>query len=72
MTEQLQRISVEHRDAAPAAYDDLSALLLNCTLTRSPNLSHTKGLMGIAKSILETNGVAVEYLRPDAVDVATP
>ena len=72
MTEQLQRISVEHRDAAPPTYDDLNALLLNCTLTRSPNLSHTEGLIGIAKDILETNGVAVEYLRPDAVDVATP
>ena len=70
MTEQLQRISVEHRDAAPATYGDLSALLLNCTLTRSPNLSHTEGLMGIAKDILETNGVTVEYLRP--VDYEIP
>ena len=70
MTEQLQRISAEHREGAPATYDDLSALLLNCTLTRSPNLSHTEGLMGIAKDILETNGVAVEYLRP--VDYEIP
>ncbi len=70
MTEQLQRISAEHREGAPAAYDDLSALLLNCTLTRSPNLSQTEGLMGIAKDILETNGVSVDYLRP--VDYEIP
>lgn len=54
MTEQRQRISSEHREPAPAANDDLRALLLNGTLTRSPNLSHTKGLMGVGEDILET------------------
>jgi len=43
MTEQLERLSGELCDTAPADYSDLSALLLNCTLTRSPNLSHTEG-----------------------------
>jgi multimeric flavodoxin WrbA len=45
-------------------FSDLSALFLNCTLKRSPELSHTEGLIDISRQILEKNGVAVEALRP--------
>ena len=45
-------------------FSDLSALFLNCTLKRSPELSHTEGLVRISREILEANGVAVEVLRP--------
>lgn len=45
-------------------FSDLKALFLNCTLKRSPRLSHTEGLMQISKAILERNRVAVELLRP--------
>ncbi len=45
-------------------FSDLRALFLNCTLKRSPELSHTEGLIEISRSILEKNGVAVEVLRP--------
>ncbi len=49
---------------APADYSDLKALFLNCTLKRSPELSHTEGLIRISKAIMEKNHVAVEVIRP--------
>ncbi|MDH3724457.1 MAG: flavodoxin family protein [Thermoleophilia bacterium] len=52
-------------------YSDLSALFLNCTLKRSPELSHTQGLMDISNAILEANGVATETIRPIDHDIAT-
>jgi len=51
-------------------FSDLRALFLNCTLKRSPELSHTEGLIEIAKQILLSNGVAVEVLRPVDYEVA--
>ena len=55
---------------APAHYSDLKALFLNCTLKRSPELSHTDGLIRIAKAIMEKNKVSVDVLRPVDHDVA--
>lgn len=49
---------------APADYSDLTALFLNCTLKRSPERSHTQGLIDISMAIMERNGVSVECLRP--------
>ncbi len=51
-------------------YSDLKALFLNCTLKRSPELSHTDGLIRISQAIMEKNGVAVEVLRPVDHDIA--
>jgi multimeric flavodoxin WrbA len=51
-------------------FSDLSALFLNCTLKRSPQLSHTEGLIDVSRAILERNGVAVEVLRPVDHDLA--
>ena len=45
-------------------FSGLKALFLNCTLKRSPELSHTQGLIDISKAIMEKNGVTVEDLRP--------
>jgi multimeric flavodoxin WrbA len=45
-------------------FSDLKALFLNCTLKRSPELSHTQGLIDISRAIMEQNGIAVEVLRP--------
>ena len=45
-------------------FSDLSALFLNCTLKRSPELSHTQGLIDIATAIMQKNGVSTEVLRP--------
>ena len=44
--------------------------MLNCTLTRSPNLSHTEGLLKVAERIFAANGVRTEILRP--VDFEIP
>jgi multimeric flavodoxin WrbA len=52
-------------------FSNLKALFLNCTLKRSPELSHTDGLVRIARAILETNGVGVEALRPVDHDIAS-
>ncbi len=45
-------------------FSDLRAVFLNCTLKRTPELSHTEGLINISKAIMEKNGVKVDVLRP--------
>ncbi|MBA2764912.1 MAG: flavodoxin family protein [Thermoleophilaceae bacterium] len=47
-------------------FSDLSALFINCSLKRSPDISNTQALADIAIGIMERNGVAVEVVR--AVD----
>ncbi len=54
----------------PADYSDLSALFLNCTLKRSPEVSHTDGLIRISKAIMEKNQVKTEVLRPVDFNIA--
>jgi len=51
-------------------FSDLKALFLNCTLKRSPELSHTQGLIDISKTIMEKNGVSVDVLRPVDYEIA--
>ena len=51
-------------------FSDLSALFLNCTLKKSPELSHTQGLIDISAAIMEKNGVTTEVLRPVDFDLA--
>ncbi len=51
-------------------FSDLRALFLNCTLKRSPEMSHTQGLVDISRAIMEKNGVAVDVLRPVDYDIA--
>ena len=48
----------------PADYSDLRAIVLNCTLKPSPQLSHTEGLLRVAEEIMEANDVSVETIRP--------
>lgn len=52
----------------PYDFSDLKAVLINCTLKKSPSLSHTEGLMSMSQTILEANGVKTEMIR--AVDHA--
>jgi len=63
----------QEKDCADSTWDfsDLRALFLNCTLKRSPEVSHTEGLIRIAQAILERNKVAVEVLRPVDHVIAT-
>ena len=52
-------------------FSNLNALFLNCTLKKSPELSHTEGLINISKEIMEKNGVSVEVIRPVDHEIAT-
>lgn len=52
-------------------FSDLSAVFINCTLKRSPEMSHTDGLMGIARDIMEANDIATETIRAIDHDIAT-
>jgi multimeric flavodoxin WrbA len=60
-------------DASDDAYDfsDLSALFFNCTLKRSPELSHTQGVIDISANIMRKQGVSVEVIRAIDHDIAT-
>jgi multimeric flavodoxin WrbA len=49
---------------------DLSALFINCTLTRSPGLSHTQTLMDRSIGIMRNQGVKVDVLRAVDLDLA--
>ena len=51
-------------------FSDLKALFINCTLKKSPEMSHTDGLVRISKAILEKNGVSVEEVRAVDHDIA--
>ena len=51
-------------------YDDLTALFVNCTLKRSPELSHTQGLADRSLALLEEQGAKVESLRLVDFDIA--
>ena len=59
-------------DCATSKWDfsPLRALFLNCTLKRSPEVSHTSGLIDISRAIMEKNGISVEVLRPVDHDIA--
>ncbi len=51
-------------------YTDLSALFINCTLKRSPEVSNTAGLAEVSMDILEANGVKTEMIRALDHDIA--
>ena len=52
-------------------FSDLRALYVNCTLKRSPEVSHTQGLADLSIAIMERNGVAVETIRAVDHEIAT-
>ncbi|MHA7275778.1 flavodoxin family protein [Arthrobacter sp. Hz1] len=49
----------------------LRAIFLNCTLKRSPELSHTSGLIRVSADLMRKNGVHVDIVRPVDHPVAT-
>lgn len=55
----------------PLAYDDLRALLINCTLKRSPEISNTQGLVDASAQIMRSQGVEVDMVRAIDHDIAT-
>jgi multimeric flavodoxin WrbA len=52
-------------------YDALKALFINCMLKRSPEHSHTQGLIDVSTAIMDKHGVQVEVLRAINHDIAT-
>lgn len=44
-------------------FSNLSALYIGCTLKRSPEVSHTEGLMKKSMTIMEKHGVKTELIR---------
>lgn len=51
-------------DENPYDFSGLKAVFLNCTLKKSPEKSHTSGLISMSQAIMEANGVSVEVIRP--------
>ncbi|NNE83202.1 MAG: flavodoxin family protein [Alphaproteobacteria bacterium] len=62
----LNDLQQEWCDTSRWDFSDLKALFINCTLKRSPGMSHTQGLIDIASTIMDKNGVSHETIR--AVD----
>ena len=58
---------------APPSHDlsHLHAAFVNCTLKRSPEVSHTQGLMDVSAAIMRANGVTVDEIRAVDHDIAT-
>ncbi len=55
----------------PTDYSDLSAVFINCTLKRSPEVSNTRALADRSISVLEEQGVDVEVIRALDHEIAT-
>src|ERR671935_1790913 len=64
-------MQTEMIDSNEVDYSDLSAFFINCTLKRSPEQSHTQGLMDLSEEIMRRNGVEVENIRAIDHDIAT-
>jgi len=57
-------------DENPYDFSGLKAVFLNCTLKKSPEQSHTSGLISMSQAIMEANGVSVEVIRPVDHEIA--
>ncbi len=68
--EALNQKQVELCEENREDFSDLKALFINCTLKKSPELSHTEGLINISRAIMEKVGVTVEVLRAVDYDIA--
>ena len=66
----LSQRQIDQCEASTWDFSGLKALFLNCTLKRSPEQSHTQGLIDISAAIMERNGVEVKVVRPVDYDLA--
>jgi multimeric flavodoxin WrbA len=66
----LNETQLEWCESSPSDFSDLRALFLNCTLKRTPELSHTQGLIDMSTAIMEKCGVKVDVLRPVDYEIA--
>src|SRR4051794_867082 len=67
----LNELQEKHCATSQWDFGDLTALFLNCTLKRSPEVSNTGGLIDIAETIMRKNKVTTEVLRPIDYNIAT-
>jgi multimeric flavodoxin WrbA len=67
----LNEKQMEMIESSTTDYSDLRALFINCTLKRSPERSHTQGLMDLSEEIMRRDGVEVENIRAIDHDIAT-
>lgn len=44
-------------------FSALKAVYVNCTLKKSPKVSHTEGLIKVSSQIMEKEGVSVDHIR---------
>ncbi|EXF23852.1 flavodoxin [Nesterenkonia sp. AN1] len=63
----------EHEQTSDLEWDftGLKAVFFNCTLKRSPELSHTSGLVDLSARVMRNQGVEVEIIRPIDHAIAT-
>lgn len=52
-------------------FDNLSAVFINCTLNKSPQLSHTETLINLSTGIMKKHGVKTEVIRAIDHEIAT-
>lgn len=70
MTQPLNNLQKKWNEENPYDFSDLSVVFLNCTLKKSPEQSHTQGLIDYAQKIFEANNVKTEVIRPVDHDIA--
>ena len=51
-------------------FSDIKALFINCTLKKSPQVSHTRGLIDVSKTIMDRNKVNTEVIRSTDYEIA--
>ena len=61
--EAIQTFIDAQAQAAPGLFDDLRLVIFNGTLKRSPETSHTDGLLAIPRAIFSRTGVRVDEIR---------
>lgn len=62
MTLNPQQIRLNQKN--PYDFSNLKAIFINCTLKKSPALSHTEGLMKMSQAIMDANNIETEMIRP--------
>src|SRR6056297_2390859 len=66
----LNEVQQQWCDEHPWDFSGLRAMFLNCTLKKTPEMSHTEGLIRISREIMERVGVESDLIRPVDHDIA--
>ena len=67
----LNKIQQQFNQENNTDFSDLKAVFLNCTLKKSPQKSHTAGLIAMSQKIMEENGITTELIRPVDHEIAS-